>query len=59
MTLTIEQKILAVAEAYTKRFKLRDHYAELADAGDEDARRKLQKIERRKGVRRAENLSVS
>ncbi len=46
MTLTIEQKLEAVAEAYTKRFKVRAHYAELADAGDEDAQRKLPRIER-------------
>lgn len=46
MTLTIEQKLEAVAEAYTKRLKARAHYAELADAGDEDAQRKLPRIER-------------
>ncbi len=46
MTLTIEQKTLAVAEAYTKRLKVRDYYAELAAAGDADARRKLPKAER-------------
>ncbi len=55
MTLTIEKKALAVAEAYTKRLKVRGYYADLADAGDEDARRELQRVERDLEALRAED----
>ncbi len=44
--LTIEAKALAVAEEYTKQVKAREIYATLADAGDEDERRKLEKTDR-------------
>ncbi len=45
MELTNEQKTAAVREEYTKRMKAREIYAELADVGDEDARRKLEKTD--------------
>lgn len=51
---TNRQKTDAVNEAYTKRMKAREHYAELADVGDEDARRKLAGTDRALGRLQAE-----
>jgi len=44
--LTIEQRIDAINEAYTKRAKAREIYATLAAAGDKHARGELRRVDR-------------
>ena len=55
MELTNRQKTDAVAEAYTSRVEAREIYAKLAAAGDEDARRKLEKVDRELGLLKEEH----
>jgi hypothetical protein len=52
------QKADAIADAYTQRTKAREHYATLADAGDEHARDDIRRIDRELGKLRAEALKL-
>jgi hypothetical protein len=56
--LTNEQKTAAVGEAFTQRTKAREHYATLADAGDEHARNEIRRIDLELGKLRAETVGV-
>ncbi len=52
------QKADAIADAYTRRTKARAHYVVLADAGDEDARDEILRIDGEQVKLRAEALRL-